>query len=76
MFFCLDPISLLHLAFPELLTSNTFYFSIDIRECDEDPLLCGGGLVADCRNIEGSFECICHNGYVLDPESGKCVGMY
>ena len=45
-------------------------FNSDIAECDEDD----GGCEQICTNIEGSYECSCRNGYVLDGNGHNCSG--
>ena len=46
---------------------------LDINECDKD----NGGCSHNCTNTEGSFECLCRNGYELNSDDGRtCLGMY
>ena len=47
-------------------------FNSDIAECDEG----NGGCEQICTNIEGSYECSCRNGYVLDGNGHNCSGTY
>ena len=47
-------------------------FNSDIAECDED----NGGCEQICTNTEGSYECSCRNGYVLDGNGHNCSGTY
>ena len=42
----------------------------DINECDES----NGGCSHNCNNTEGSFECSCRDGYILDSEGKTCSG--
>ena len=44
----------------------------DINECTEYPDMCENGR---CRNSIGSFSCRCNQGYALDEDGVKCVGM-
>ena len=44
----------------------------DIIECDDN----NGGCSQICINTEGSFECFCRNGYVLDNDGRNCSGTY
>ena len=44
----------------------------DIVECDEN----NGGCSQICTNTEGSFECSCREGYVLDNDGQNCLGTY
>lgn len=41
----------------------------DIDECNEKPGICRNG---DCKNFEGSFQCICHNGFTLTENRESC----
>ncbi|KAM7537192.1 hypothetical protein Aperf_G00000061341 [Anoplocephala perfoliata] len=41
---------------------------VDVNEC-EVPNVCAGGI---CRNIEGSFECNCPEGYTFDKTTLQC----
>ena len=43
----------------------------DIDECRENPALCGEGT---CANIEGSFKCMCPDGYVPMIGEQGCMG--
>ena len=47
-----------------------YMFNSDIAECDEDD----GGCEQICTNTEGSYECSCRNGYVLDGNGLNCSG--
>lgn len=45
---------------------------LDINECDKNP--CGNS--SRCDNTEGSFECICENGYEKDPNNkNNCLDI-
>ena len=44
----------------------------DIDECHERPGICNNG---DCNNFQGSFQCVCHNGYTLTPGRDSCVDI-
>ena len=44
---------------------------LDINECEEDKTLCTGER-QHCENNDGSYECICETGYVLDVEN-NCI---
>ena len=44
----------------------------DVIECDED----NGSCSQICINTEGSYECSCRNGYVLDSDGHNCSGTY
>ena len=43
----------------------------DINECKLYPGICGEGL---CINMDGTFRCECHAGFILDQEQNVCVG--
>ena len=43
---------------------------LDTNECDDD----NGGCSQNCTNTEGSFECFCRNGYILDSDGKNCSG--
>ena len=45
---------------------------VDINECDMFDNLCVFGR---CENKEGSFQCICDPGYILDSSGGNCTGQ-
>lgn len=45
-----------------------YYFLTDIDECVENPDICGVGF---CINDEGSFHCICPDGYMGMPNGSK-----
>jgi hypothetical protein len=44
----------------------------DINECMEDPPVCSH----QCRNVKGSFKCLCPRGYVLLEDGRTCSGMH
>ena len=47
------------------------FLILDINECEEDKTLCTGER-QHCENNDGSYECICETGYVLDVEN-NCI---
>ena len=53
---------------------------LDIDECELDNSVCGcdpalsDSCTISCENLFGSFKCVCHEGYFLDPESQTCMG--
>lgn len=43
----------------------------DVNECSERSDIC---LHGECRNLQGSFSCICRPGYHLSPDRTMCIG--
>ena len=43
----------------------------DINECDAN----NDGCSHNCTNTEGSFECSCRVGYILDSDGKGCSGI-
>ena len=35
----------------------------DVNECDSDGDICSENAIANCTNLEGSFNCTCNPGY-------------
>lgn len=48
----------------------TVFSATDIDECQHRSL-CGNG---HCRNTEGSFRCVCNQGYTLSSTGDQCEG--
>ena len=48
------------------------YYSLDANECNSVTPVCG----QICTNTEGSYECSCNTGYVLNNNGISCDGMY
>ena len=46
---------------------------VDVDECANDADDCDDGAHFECSNTDGSFECNCSSGYVMDG-GGNCVG--
>lgn len=51
---------------------SSFVDCVDIDECIERPHICEHG---ECKNLQGSFQCICDSGYYLSPSRDTCVDV-
>ena len=51
---------------------RVIYFNVDIDECTNNTDNCN----QTCTNTEGSFNCGCNDGYLLDSDRTTCNGMY
>lgn len=47
-------------------------FCLDVDECSQDRVLCSQGR---CENTDGSFLCICQEGYMANEQGTDCTGM-
>ena len=56
------------------LSYSQFYFIADVNECDKD----NGNCSQMCTNTDGSFNCSCNSGYLLDSDGLyiTCNGRY
>ena len=45
---------------------------LDVDECRDRPGICNNG---ECNNFQGSFQCVCRNGYTLTPSRDSCVDI-
>ena len=59
-----------------MLVSSVFFYememNVDVDECAiDDAAVCD----QICRNIDGSFECACNSGYVLNEDGLTCSGV-
>lgn len=52
--------------------NECLFIILDINECDKS----NGGCDHKCNNTDGSFNCYCNNGFVLDSDNIGCSGMY
>ena len=50
----------------------TLMTSIETNECAASPSPCEHS----CTNTDGSFQCSCNNGYLLDDDRRSCDGIY
>ena len=46
--------------------------SVEINECASSSSPCEHS----CTNTDGSFQCSCNNGYLLDDDGRSCDGMF
>lgn len=46
-------------------------FVIDRNECLEIPNVCSHGL---CVDMQGSYQCVCHNGFKASQDQTMCMG--
>ena len=46
------------------------YSNVDVDECAEDSQICG---IGQCKNVKGSYECICQRGLKFDKDQKACV---
>lgn len=44
----------------------------DINECVDNKDVCQNG---ECTNYQGSFQCVCKQGYTLTPNRATCVDI-
>ena len=58
----------------QLLINLFVFIHIDINECSEGSHNCTS--TQDCRDIVGSFDCPCKDGYEVSVDGSTCVGMY
>ena len=52
--------------------SNVSFYILDKNECTESDT-CQNGV---CRNLKGSFQCSCNDGYVETKDKKGCIGMF
>nr|CAI5820598.1 unnamed protein product [Callosobruchus analis] len=45
---------------------------VDINECVDKPGICQNG---ECKNLEGSFQCICESGFKLTSTRDNCIDI-
>ena len=56
--------------------NNIFSYSITYCIIDIDECINGDhGCNQNCTNTDGSYKCICEDGYVLDNDMKTCIGM-
>ena len=64
-------IYILSLPYNNLFSYSITYCTIDIDECISGDHECN----QNCNNTDGSYKCICEDGYVLDNDMKTCIGM-
>ena len=45
---------------------------LDINECNTGKHHCGDGI---CQNTDGSYSCICPEGYTIIDSGKRCIGL-
>ena len=50
----------------------SYYCSVDINECETGAHDCSQG----CNNTEGSYQCFCYVGYMLEADLRNCSGKF
>ena len=55
----------------QIPANKYIHFHSDINECSDE----NGGCSQICTNTEGSFNCECNSGYLLDADGATCNGM-
>ena len=51
--------------------NHSLHQHVDVNECSSADLNnCNQG----CENKNGSFQCLCEDGYQLQPDGGTCLG--
>ena len=51
---------------------NIFSHHLDHDECEENGMCANG----KCINMDGSFKCQCHEGFVLSASGHSCIGIF
>lgn len=60
------------LKFVSHVQGTSFMDCVDINECIEKPNICQNG---ECKNLQGSFQCICQVGYLLTSTRDNCIDI-
>ena len=60
----------MHSACTRLCACSYPVAMLDINECADDK----DGCSQICTNSEGSYECSCSDGYILDADGKNCLG--
>lgn len=63
--------SLIHVLATMYHHIEYFFLLPDINECEEDKTLCSGDK-QHCENNDGSYACVCEEGFILDSEN-NCI---
>ena len=70
------PVALYLVFFPAIWVFSSFVFRrlillfSDLDECTEIPGICANGR---CENTDGSFRCVCQEGYILNQDKSFCI---
>ena len=71
LFLCSEEHPYIAFFFFKFLSLYYIVYNPDINECDDN----NGGCSQICTNTEGSYECSCTNGYVLNSDRHNCSGI-
>lgn len=55
----------------QICLTCVLFFVLDRNECLEIPNVCSHGL---CVDLQGSYQCICHNGFKASQDQTMCMG--
>jgi len=70
---CVKLMSILFVASLHVLRSTSVlsFLTLDIDECT----VANGGCAHICNNTDGSFSCMCDEGFEMDEDGQQCIGM-
>ena len=58
--------------FSHFTTSKCLFYITDVNECNQTYNPCKH----ECRNSNGSFQCVCRAGYKIEEDKVSCKGTY